>query len=118
AVIWRGIREWDDLAAGDVRQRHRDRVDLGAVEILDPLAAGAVGPLVRGMLVGPGRAPAMRAHDPEDGVHAQILMRQDGAATVLWVAHEEMGIEASAPVQAREIDVHRLVPRDVGADLA
>jgi hypothetical protein len=117
SVIGRRIGEGYRGAARK-RQRHRNRIDLRTIEIIDAFAARTVGPFIRRMLVGPCRASTAGFHHFKYGVHAQILVRQNGLATVVGVSHQKFGVKTAARVESCEIHVHRLVPRDVGADFS
>ncbi len=118
AVVERRVLEGHDGAAGDLRQRHRDGIDFRTVEILDPFAAGSIGPLIRRVLIGPCCAAAMRLHDLEYGVHPQVLMWQERVAAVLRIAHQKCRIQAPAPVEPGQVDIYGFIPRDIRADLA
>src|SRR6185437_2056889 len=116
-VVRRRIGEWDGRTTGK-RQRHRDGVDLRTVKVLDTLAARTVRPLIRRMLVGPGRTATVLAHHLEYSVHAQVLMRLNGAATVLRVAHQEVRVQSATAIEPGQILIDSLVPGDIRADRA
>ena len=73
-------RYW--IAARELRKPYRIRVDFRSVKVIDTFAAGAIGPFVGGVLVGPGRAAAIAFHDFENRVHLEVFMREDREALV------------------------------------
>ena len=118
AIIRRGVRERHSRAARNLWQWHWNRIDFRAMEIIHALAAGTIGPFVRGMLVGPGRAAAMRPDHFENGVHPQVLVRHYGLTAASRISDQVFRIYAATGIQTREIDVDRLVHGYVGADRA
>jgi hypothetical protein len=82
SVIRRRVGKGYRRAAGKLRQRHRNRIDLRAIKIIDAFPARTVGPFIRGMLVSPRGASTAGFHDFEYRVHAQIFVRQNGLAAV------------------------------------
>ena len=73
-------RYW--IAARELRKPYRIRVDLRSVKIIDTFAAGAIGPLVGGVLVGPGCGAAIGFHDFENRVDLEVFMGKDRLALV------------------------------------
>src|ERR1700747_1655995 len=102
-VGWR-VSEVYRIAALELRHGPRHQVNFRAIKIVDALTAGAVGPLVRGVLVGPSGRSTMGLDDLEDGIHADILVGHDYRAVVKRIAHQKFWIDAAAAVELGQID--------------
>jgi len=96
--------------------RQRDGVDLRTKEVIDTLAAGAIGPFIGGMLVGPCRVTAVGFYHLKDSVDAEIFVRIDGRASTTGIAGQEIRVDGS--IELGEVGVDGFVELGDGADLA
>src|SRR5262249_12729279 len=99
AVIRIGSGMVDRRAAGELRQRYWNGIDLRTIEIIYALAARTIGPLIRKVLVSPRGAAAVGLDHFEDSVDSQVFMGENRLAAVIGIALQEVGIDAAPTVK-------------------
>src|SRR5215470_4769231 len=109
AVVGSRSGSIDRRASGKLRKRYRNGVDLRTEEIIHAFSTWPAGPLVSGMFVRPGGPAAVGFYDLKDRIHPQVLVREYGRATVVWIPRQKRGIDATAAVELRQVEVDALV---------
>lgn len=118
AVVWRGSGSVHWRTTRKLGQSHRNGVDFGPEEVIDAVAARAVGPFVGWMFVCPCCAAAVGLYDFKNGIHAQVLVRENGAAAVVGIARQKVRVDAASAVHQGQVCINRLVQFNDGAPAA